>query len=279
MIIMHKIRIVCLSSGRKMQYMMFFRCHVFYVIEKKTDNKMDNEICNGKYQIVSKICSTDLAILYEGINKETSDKCLIKQFKFFDSDSPEIERELRIMKKAKSESLPLFRQDIRNENDGFYVVYSLINGDFLHTLIQKSSLKVLEARNIVILMYKVLKLLGQNNIALTKIPLETVIYSPTEPKVVFLDITYNREIGKDMDGALTEEMKAVKEFVEKMVPWFKDKDNIDEMWIRDEDKELLSFYNTLCEHPLQSGKHELVKGETKTVSLIDAIDMEADEYI
>ena len=236
---------------------------------------MESTICNGEVVISSKLSETHFSVLYEGYIASTGEPCLIKQYKD-QIDCPEISRELKIFKTVKYRAIPrLIREN--NESDGFFVVLSTINGHYLHHIIQNySALTIIEIRNILIELYHIIELLGRNNVAITSLPFDTIIFSPDTHQVVFLDITNNTDIISDKKGNLLKEMAAVKEFIEKAVPWVLDTSNLEAFWMQG-DKVFLSFYNVLSNNPLESPKHEFLKKELTPVT--DMVDQLSSPYL
>ena len=237
-------------------------------------------IYNGEFIISSKIAETDFSYIYKGYEASTNSPCIIKQYKFDLEMSPEINREIKIFNTIKDECLPTPIRPIRKENDGYFAVFSPVtNGSFVNNILESTSaLNMIEVRNILIQMFNTLKILSLKNIAITNFSIRTIIYSPTQPQTVFIDITNNVALQPNHDENIRKEMDAVRRFIEIVVPWVKEKD-LDGFWLNKSDSELLEFYKVLCNDPLNSPNCNFVQGELKTVSLVEGIDEIANEYL
>lgn len=224
-------------------------------------------ILNGNVQLIALVGESDHAYIYEGVVSNSGQPCIVKQYKE-DISTPQINEELKIYTDDnKIESLPKLLFPVSKEPDGYFAVFSMRSGQFLHQIIEStSSLDTVEASNILIQMFQAIRYLAQKRIALDKISPKTITYSGKEPETILMDISSHFSIKNDVNEAIAKEMQAVKAFIEEVIPWVCDVGQIDDIWLKSEESEIVSFYRMLNTDPMGALKHPLISGKVRPIT-------------
>ena len=258
----------------------------------KSDIYMEKStILNGEITITGKIESNSLYyLLYFGYITKTNEPCIIKQYLKDPQSTIEILRELTIFQKVKLDSIPPILKGPINEEDGVFYVFPFFNGNFVKDFIKStSSLNVIEIKNILIELFKIIPEIERNNIVLTKIPRFSILYTPTIAKAYFYDFTNNAALiptnEKNNNDLRRQQMIAISKFIEKTITWITDYNISDDendiennRWLNDDEKELLSFYITLKTKPSQVYSHSFLNSKSP-IPISEALELLSDEHL
>jgi len=232
-----------------------------------------NEVCKGQVIIEYLLDETEYTYMYLSYIKQTGVPCISKQYKVPVTNDI-VMQELELFCSNTADFLPAQAAPRSKEPDGQFFAFFTLFGEPIQTILStESSLDAIDAKNICIQFFNLIKFLAKKGVRLLKVPNPRfVFYSKREPKVLFLDILEHEKSKKSEKEIIIESIPLVKGLLALLVQWIEDLSTESEtdMLLNDSEKEAVNFFVLCDKDPELAIQHAFVNGNL--VSLFKKIE-------